>query len=331
MATLCVHRGLNRACTDISPRLNSAGQFTVGNRVLSRAVQKLAAGASCAAVLLAGATPARASVLFEDDFNLGFPGWTAVQPPGLYVSGPLLWQYDIGNSAFTENSNIYTDDSTFSPSAIAPMLINDAVTATNFTFTARLTAGDDDGFGLIFGYTAETDFYRVMFARQNRTAGFPYGGWSVDRKDEGITTVLFGNGAPGYVQTFLNTASRPFDVTITVDTQSRLTLTVVDNPLVAPTTYVLVTNQPLPAAANGKVGITTWGMSQSPYAFRIQNLNLTPVALAGNPNALTNWTPVVPPRSSGSTTLSQGIAAPLWSMSVNAAAQRERCRNRVIL
>src|SRR5262249_18861939 len=169
------------------------------------------------------------AVLFEDDFNRGIPGWTAVQPAGAYLDGPLRWQYDIVSGGFVETSNLYTDNASYSPTAVAAMLINDALTAVNFTFTARLTAGDDDGFGLIFGYQTETDFYRVTFARQSRT-GFPWTGWSVDRKDEGITFNLFGGGTPGYVQTFVNTANRPFDVTITVDTQNRLTLTVVDNP-----------------------------------------------------------------------------------------------------
>jgi hypothetical protein len=40
------------------------------------------------------------------------------------------------------------------------MLINDTVAPANFTFTARLTAGDDDAFGLIWGYEDEDSFYR---------------------------------------------------------------------------------------------------------------------------------------------------------------------------
>jgi uncharacterized repeat protein (TIGR02543 family) len=279
----------------------------------------LGKGARCylAGSLVALATiSSQAAVLFEDDFNRGIPGWTAIQPAGAYLDGPLRWQYDIVSGGFVETSNLYTDNSTFSPSSVAPMLINDTQTAVNFTYSARLTAGDDDGFGLIFGYSHETDFYRVTFARQTRS-GFPWTGWSVDQKVEGISTILFGAGTPGYVQTFVNTANRPFDVTIVVDTQNRLTLTVVDNPTVSPTTYSLVVNQPLPGPANGQVGLMTWGMSgATPKGFRIQNLSLSPAGLAGNPNALTNWTSVVPPRASGSTALSGGNAQPLWSLSV---------------
>ena len=260
-----------------------------------------------------------ASVLFQDDFNRGIPGWTAVQPPGNYTSGPLRWQYDIVSGGFVEQSNIYTDSSTVSATATAPMLINDTVTAASFTFSARMTAGDDDGFGLIFGYQNETNFYRVTFARQSRT-GFPWTGWAVDRKVNGVTANLFGAGTAGYVPTFINTSNRAFDVTISVDASSRLTLSVVDNPTGTPTSYPLVTSQALPAPANGKVGLMTWGMSGAvPRGFRIQNVSLSPAGLTGNPNALTNWTAVVPPRANGSTTVSGGHGQPLWSLSVGTA------------
>jgi hypothetical protein len=265
------------------------------------------------ALMIFGGLQVQASVLFEDDFNRAMPGWTVVQPQGVYLDGPLRWEYDAVTGAIVERSNIYTDNANFSPSAVAPMLINDALTAINFNFSARLTAGDDDAFGLIFGYQNPTNFYRVTFARQARSAGFPWHAWSVDRKVNGVTTNLFGYGTPGYVQTFVNTANRPFDVTISVNTANQLTLTVVDNPTGTPVNYSLVTIQTLPSAANGKVGVFTWGMSGgTPRGFRFQNLSLSGGGLAGNVNALTNWTPWVPPRANGSTTLSGGIAQPSW-------------------
>lgn len=258
-------------------------------------------------------------VLFEDQFDAGIPGWTVVQPPGAYLDGPLRWEYDIVANAFVEQSNIYTDSATSSSTATAPMLVNDTVTAVNFALSGRLTAGDDDGFGLIFGYQNPTNFYRVTFARQARTSGFPWTGWSVDRKLDGITTNLFGAGMPGYTQTFVNTANRPFDVTISVDTFNRFSLRVVDNPAGSPTTYELVKDQVLPAPANGRVGLVTWGMSGGvPKGFRIQNLQLSPQPLAGNPNALGRWTALVPPRANGSTAVANGHGQPLWSLGMTA-------------
>jgi hypothetical protein len=263
------------------------------------------------------AGPATAGVLFEDDFNRGIPGWTAGQPEAAYYDGPLRWQYDIVSGAFAENSNLYTDSATHSPSAIAPMLINDTVTGRNFTYSARLVAGDDDGFGLIFGYLNEDNFYRVTFARQARAGGFPWTGWSVDRKVNGVTANLFGAGTPSYVQTFVNTAARPFDVTVSVNNAGELTLGVVDNPTGTPVNYALVSGQPLPGWSGGKVGLFTWGMAGgTPSGFRISSLSLSPAPLSGNPNALTNWTPVVPPRANGSTVLTGGQGVPAWGLAV---------------
>src|SRR5688572_7815904 len=88
---------------------------------------------------------APATLLFEDHFTGGIPGWTAVQPAGgNYIDGPMLWEYDVLSDAFSEQSNLYTDSATFSITRIASMLINDSVAPSNFTYTARLTAGDDD-------------------------------------------------------------------------------------------------------------------------------------------------------------------------------------------
>jgi hypothetical protein len=261
---------------------------------------------------------APATLLFEDDFNRGIPGWTAIQPPGNYLDGPMRWQYDIVSGSFVELSNIYTDAPAASPSATAVMLINDAVAPTNFTYRAQLTAGDDDAFGLIFGYQNPTNFYRVTFTRQMRTtAGYPWNGWNVDRKVNGVATNLFGDGTPDHVPTFINAANVPFDVTIVVSNNT-LSLTVTNDPAVAPTEFKLVEAGRLPGPANGRVGLVTWGQSgQVPRGFRITNPTLEPVPLAGNPNALTNWTAVVPPRAGGDATLGGGNGGqPIWSLAL---------------
>src|SRR5687768_1361873 len=93
---------------------------------------------------------ARAAVLFEEEFNRGIPGWKSVQPArGSYLDGPMLWQFDAITSSFSEQSNIYTDNSAGTTNRIAVMLINETTAASNFVYRARLTAGDDDAFGLI--------------------------------------------------------------------------------------------------------------------------------------------------------------------------------------
>jgi len=284
-------------------------RLTLGSATAHPTSGRLGGWLGSALLLLQCLLPARAGVLFEDNF--GVHGWTPVQPPGVYLSGPLRWEYELSNGAFVEQSNIYTDDATYSPTAIAPMLINDTVAGTAFTYSARLTAGDDDGFGLIFGYQDETNFYRVVFARQVRSAGFPWHAWVVDRQVDGLTARLFGYGTTGYVRTFANRQGVPFDVTISVDASNRLTLAVLDNPTGTSTNYPLVTGQALPSAANGRVGVFTWGMSGlTPPGFRIQNLSLSPLGLAGDLGATTNWSAVIPPRAAGTNTVISG--SPYW-------------------
>ncbi|MBI2949531.1 MAG: hypothetical protein HYY23_17990 [Verrucomicrobia bacterium] len=277
----------------------------------------------CAALIaIPTAHSAPAVLLFEDDFNRGIPGWTAVQPTGngTYISEPLRWQYDIVGGGFLEQSNIYTDAADASPSATAPMLINDAVAGTNFTYKARLTAGDDDAFGLIFGYQNANNFFRVTFTRQRRTVpGYPWNGWNVDRRVNNVSTNLFGHGTPDHVESFFNTQYQPFDVTIAVTGNNLFSLTVLDDPEGAKTEYKLVEAKPLPRAANGRVGLIVWGMSGTALrGFRIHNPVLDPVKLVGNPNALTNWTAVVPPRADGSglDPASGNSGQPIWSLAL---------------
>lgn len=260
---------------------------------------------------------APATLLFEDDFNRGIPGWTAVQPPGAYIDGPMRWQYDIVSGAYLENSNIYTDAAAASTSATAVMLINDTVAPAAFTYKARLVAGDDDGFGLVFGYKDPTNFFRVNFGRQNRT-GFPWTGWNVDQKTNNVATNLFGAGTPNFTPSFVNRAGIPFDVTIQLDAQNRLTLTLVDDPDGENITYPLVENQPLPTSAVGKVGFMQWGQSGgTPRAFQILNPTLEPTPLVLNDqNQLSQWSPVVTLRADG--TGISGALQPIWSLALGA-------------
>lgn len=262
---------------------------------------------------------APATLLLEDDFNRSIQGWTAVEPSGTYIEGPLRWQWDVVSQSWVENSNRYTDDAAFSPTATAPMLINDALVTGAYTFNARLRAGDDDGFGLIFGYQNPTNFYRLTFARQNRTTGFPWMGWVVDRKVNGVSTVLYGLNQPDFVP-FTLTDGIPFDVTISISADQKLTLSILDDPDSGGIPYQLVTNGNLPSAPNGKVGLMTWGMGGGapPTGIQISNLSLTPTALVNHPpaNTLPGWSEVTSGRADG--TLLGGHGAGIWGLALGA-------------
>lgn len=265
------------------------------------------------------AQAAPATLLFEDNFDGGIPGWTAVQPAGAYIDGPMLWQYDAVSDAFSEQSNIYTDGSGGSPSRRTVMLINDAVAPANFVYSARVTAGDDDGFGLIWGYENENTFYRVTFARQSRAVGvWPYQGVAVDRMNNGVITDLHGPDA-----SYVNVANRPFDVTIIV-TNGLLTISLVDDPLGAgggPTVYNIVTDLALPTTPSARVGIFSWGQAGgTPRSFRIQNPVLSPTPLAGDPASavLSNWSFLTTPSATNDYPVTTGM----WSQALGVNGDR---------
>jgi hypothetical protein len=80
----------------------------------------------------------------------------------------------------------------------------------------------------------------------------------------------------------VNTANRPFDVTISVNASNQLTLTVVDNPTSTPVNYPLVTGQTLALGGQRKSGRVHLGHERWNAArFRIQNPSLSGGGLSG--------------------------------------------------
>ncbi len=218
-------------------------------------------------------------VLFQDSFDRGIPGWTAVQPVAAWIEGPMRWQYNIDGGFFIEASNIYSDHRDFSPTATAVMLVNDAITGETFNFRARIHAGDDDGCGLVFGYQDVENFFRVNFSHEGRANGFPWDGWNVDRKIGGQTQYVFGDdGSEGFVPEFVFQMGVPFDVLIQVTAGNSFSLIVVDDPDNTAVQYNLVVDQPLPASAAGQIGLMSWGMAGgNPRGVQFSQLDLVPV------------------------------------------------------
>lgn len=260
--------------------------------------------------------PVRAAVLLDERFDDGIPGWTSVQPPGVYRDGPLQWEYDVGARAFVERSNVHTDSGDGSPPAVVPMIVNEAMVMAPFTYRARMTAGDDDGFGLVFGYRNESNYYRVTFNRQARTI-FPRRGWSVDRIANNSADILFDSSS------FVFSTGRSFDVTLSVDAAKRLTLQVVDDPDGAADVHRLVDGEVLPATADGQVGLFTFAMGGGdPPGFRIHILELDPGGLQGELDRLWTWEAILPPRANGSTALTGGLGRAQWFVKALRHGQR---------
>jgi hypothetical protein len=290
--------------------------------------------ALCLLTLLAPrayATPAE--LLFEDDFTQGIPGWTAVQPSGAtdWYDGPMLWQYDINSTWIWENSNIYSDGAAYSWTRSAAMLINDTVAAaSNFTYTVRMRAADNDACGLIWGYQDENNFYRLTFAQQADRTNWPFAGWDVDRMVNGAAVDLFGKGntIDPYVP-FTYGLDRFFDVIVGM-TNGLFSLTVVDDPTnTVPTTNKLVVSKLLPAAVAGKVGVFTWGQAVTlgdglpSVGVRFHSVSLLPTPLAGTTNPMAGtWTSIVTPRgANGATNLT-----PIWALMLDENGSTSRLR-----
>lgn len=256
---------------------------------------------STALLLLAASDSVQAdpaTLLFEDNFTGDIPGWTPVQPAGgVWVDGPMLWQFDKVSNSFRENSNIHTGGTAGSATRLAVMLIHDTVAPPNFSYTARLTAGDDDGFGLIWGYENEATFYRIAFSWQaNRTAVWPALGVTVDRMSNNVPTDIV-----AATTAFVGTVNRPFDLSIGV-TNGLLTVDVTDDPLGAsggPFPINIATDVALPTSAAGRVGMFSWGQQgNNPAGFRIQSptLNGTSLDTAVINSVLTNdWSFTITP------------------------------------
>ncbi len=262
-------------------------------------------------------------ILFADNFVDDVPGWTAVAPVGTtgttYVSGPLRWIYDSVNGGFTENSNVYTDAAGFSTTRVAPMLINDTVAGETFTFNARMIASDNDGSGLVFGYQDENNFYRITFAVQDRSGGFPWHGWSFDRMVDGVPEILAGDdGSVDFDSpTFVPTQAAAFDVTISVGPGNSLNVSVaefVDSGF--PFETPLIESLTLPTSAAGQVGIMVWGQSGGTGPLSgifFTNLSLEPIPLVNaTPATLAGWTSFVPGNALGESSAGLGNWGLAW-------------------
>lgn len=273
------------------------------------------------------APAAPATLLYSEDFNNKLTGWTAVKPAaGVWVDGDMLWVFNKLSDSFGEQSNIYTGASAGSTTRIGVSLINDTAPPTSgFVYSARMNSGDDDGFGLIWGYQDENNFYRITFSTQTtRTApNWPAQGLTVDRMSNGVPVDVFGPDS-----SFIATRGRPFDVTLAV-TNSTLTLTVVDDPLGTPVTYTFNTDVSpvvLPSVPSGKVGIFSWGMSTpvSPanfQSFRAYNLALSPTPLVNaNPaTLLPGWSFLTPPGGAGRT---NAVNETVWGFAYSPTGER---------
>ncbi|MDP6526754.1 MAG: hypothetical protein QGH15_21335, partial [Kiritimatiellia bacterium] len=261
------------------------------------------------AALLAAITPVTAQTLLEENFSSGFEEWTAVHPPGAF-NGSTRWQVGAGGDTLFENSNVVAPDS-------AGMLINDAKTGENYTYKALLMSGDDDGIGLVFGYKDSANFYRIIFAAEPERNTFPGEGWLLERVVNGKGTRLAGDDyTEDWDPEFVYMQGYPFEVTIKAK-GTKLTITVVEDPEDDGTEYELVNNLSIPVAADGNVGLVSWGQAEGiPAGSHFSDISVDG-KVAEMPSPLDGWEEVIPMNYEENDVLEGGNEGyPLWSVGI---------------
>lgn len=142
---------------------------------------------------------ATAQTLVGSPFITGFEGWQSTyttQPTqvGVAPSWSVLLTPDpfsgqrflMENSDGREADSAVAADGNFKPY----ILINSLdTTPANYTITSQLATVDNDGFGLVFGYQDNNNYFRVGFREQASNLGFPRG-VSVQKVVGGVVTQL---------------------------------------------------------------------------------------------------------------------------------------------
>ena len=144
------------------------------------------------AAMLTTAPTAFGQVLVGDVFRTGFEGWTDVNGThptasdanwGVLLTGDkfLFEQSDglLGAGTTTMVGNQPVADGKYTPY----LMVNNAVTSpTHYTIDATLATVDDDGFGVVFGYVDEMNYFRSSTSKRQpwvptRHLDSKSGGW----------------------------------------------------------------------------------------------------------------------------------------------------------
>jgi hypothetical protein len=138
------------------------------------------AGLAC--VLTVGViSPLSAETIVGDVFLNGYDGWTDVTPVSSVPSGvavPYWYIPLLGEKCLTECSDGYITTSAANAGTVKGfnMVNTSFATPENYHLKATMATWDDDGFGILFGYKDENNYYRVSFRIQsNGNLGYPKG------------------------------------------------------------------------------------------------------------------------------------------------------------
>lgn len=142
---------------------------------------------------------ANAATLVADPFIGAYNNWTEVYTSGNAVNPAGRWGVHlVANPTLMENGGgAQAQDESGSPDAnnsggFTPyILLQEGVTTgTDYSVDARMYTSDDDGFGLVFGYVDEDNYFRVSMRQQTTgSLGFTRG-LSVQKVVAGVITQI---------------------------------------------------------------------------------------------------------------------------------------------
>ncbi|HBO44017.1 MAG TPA: hypothetical protein DD670_08805 [Planctomycetaceae bacterium] len=215
----------------------------------------------CFAVPMAGAT--EAATLVGSPFITGYDGWTDPYTGTLWVGDSLpMWGVLVSNNALCEVSNgSQTNGGTYDGGSAGDsqykpwLLVNtNYTTPSKYTLTGTLSATDDDGLGLVFGYQDSNNYFRIgMRSQTNANHGFATG-ISLDKVVNGVITQV---AYPDSVNFSYLTDNTPFQLKVEVDG----TICKVTGPSLLggiPTTYFNGSIGELATMGQGHYGMMSW-------------------------------------------------------------------------
>jgi len=167
-----------------------AASLTRGQQKLRNTTRLSALGVLAA--VLAASPPASGQVLVNDPFVTGFGGWTDTFTGTPGAGAPPNWGVLLtGTQTLSESADGTTTDGV-ADGMYTPFLMVDTADTTPATYNMSATIGthDNDGFGLVFGYQDNDNYFRVgMRAQTPGSVGFP-DGVSVQKVVDGNITQL---------------------------------------------------------------------------------------------------------------------------------------------
>jgi hypothetical protein len=196
-------------------------------------VATFVAAAACLGMFVAAANCVAGPVLVGNVFVTGYDGW-ADKLDVVPAAGPLHANWGVlltGDKCLSESSDGRVTTSTVRGSGLVKgfNMVNDVYTtpgtsgdSTTYVYHIKgtLSTSDNDGFGLLFGYQDESNYYRVSFRQQaNGNLGY-VAGTSIQKVVNGVVSQA------GTTSAFIPTVDNaPFSVDISVN-QNTYTISV---------------------------------------------------------------------------------------------------------